>query len=96
MWILASLMAPSIDSVPLAAKKEYWMSPGVICANKRASTPRSGSISSWLGMAVRFASFLVLAALMFVLRESLPIAYLAVGYLCTLLVLLFAETRFLT
>ena len=49
-----------------------------------------------LGMAVRFASFLVLAALMFVLRESLPIAYLAVGYLCTLLVLLFAETRFLT
>lgn len=49
-----------------------------------------------LGMAVRFASFLALAVLMFVLRESLPIAYLAVGYLCTLLVLLFAETRFLT
>ncbi len=49
-----------------------------------------------LGMAVRFASFLVLAVLMFVLRASLPIAYLAAGYLCTLLVLLFAETRFLT
>ena len=50
-----------------------------------------------LGMAVRFASFLVLALLMVVLRGgALPIAYLAVGYLCTLLVLLFAETRFLT
>lgn len=48
-----------------------------------------------LGMAVRFASLAVLAVLMVVLRETLPIAYLAAGYLCTLLVLLFAETRFL-
>lgn len=48
-----------------------------------------------LGMAMRFGSFLVLAVLMVVLKDMLPIAYLAVGYLCTLLVLLFAETRFL-
>lgn len=52
--------------------------------------------SRWvLGMAVRFGSFVVLAVLMVMLKSSLPIAYLAVGYLCTLLVLLFAETRFL-
>jgi hypothetical protein len=49
-----------------------------------------------LGMAARFASFLALAALMFALKDLFPIAYMAAGYLCTLLVLLFAETRFLT
>ncbi len=49
-----------------------------------------------LGMAVRFASFLALAAVMVVLKDVFPIAYMALGYLCTLLVLLFAETRFLT
>ena len=49
-----------------------------------------------LGMAVRFASFIVLAALMVTLKSLLPPAWLAAGYLGTLLVLLFAETRFLT
>lgn len=49
-----------------------------------------------LGMAVRFASLLLLAALMIGLRTLFPIAYMAVGYLGTMLVLLFAETRFLT
>ena len=46
-------MAPSMASVPLAQKKLYLMSPGVISAIRRASTPRSGSINSWLGMGVR-------------------------------------------
>jgi hypothetical protein len=49
-----------------------------------------------LGMAIRFASFLVLAVMMILLKDTLPPAWLAVGYLGTLLVLLFAETRFLT
>ena len=49
-----------------------------------------------LGMAVRFASFVVLAVLMITLKSQLPPAWLAAGYLGTLLVLLFAETQFLT
>jgi hypothetical protein len=48
-----------------------------------------------LGIAARFGSFVALAAVMIALRGTLPPAYMAVGYLCTLLVLLFAETRFL-
>lgn len=49
-----------------------------------------------LGMAVRFASFILLAALMIVTKTTLPPLWVACGYLGTLLVLLFAETRFLT
>jgi cysteine synthase len=49
-----------------------------------------------LGMAVRFASFLALAAVMVVTRSTFPLLWMASGYLATLLVLLFAETRFLT
>ena len=49
-----------------------------------------------LGMAVRFASFIVLAVLMVTLASQLPPLWLAAGYLGTLLVLLFAETQFLT
>lgn len=49
-----------------------------------------------LGMAARFASFVVLATLMVVFTSQLPPLWLASGYLGTLLVLLFAETRFLT
>jgi len=48
-----------------------------------------------LGMAGRFASFILLAVLMVVLRTTLPPLWLALGYLGTLLVLLFAETQFL-
>jgi hypothetical protein len=48
-----------------------------------------------LGMAVRFASFLALAAIMILSRGTLPPVWMAAGYLGTLLVLLFAETRFL-
>lgn len=48
-----------------------------------------------LGMAVRFASFVALAAVMIVLKDRLPVAWLACGYLSLLLVLLYAETRFL-
>jgi hypothetical protein len=49
-----------------------------------------------LGMAARFASFLVLAAVMVATRAALPPLWMAAGYLGTLLVLLFAETRFLS
>jgi len=49
-----------------------------------------------MGMAARFASFIVLAVLMIVLKSQLPVAWLAAGYLGTMLVLLFAETQFLT
>ena len=49
-----------------------------------------------IGMAVRFASFIALAVLMIVLKDRLPIAWMASGYLSLLLVLLYAETRFLT
>jgi hypothetical protein len=49
-----------------------------------------------LGMAVRFASFIVVAVLLVTLASQLPPLWLAAGYLGTLLVLLFAETRFLT
>lgn len=49
-----------------------------------------------LGMAARFASFLALAAVMVLARQTLPVTWMAAGYLGTLLVLLFAETRFLT
>lgn len=48
-----------------------------------------------LGMALRFGSFLVIAALLLTVRHVLPPGWLAAGYLSTLLVLLFAETRFL-
>ena len=49
-----------------------------------------------LGMTVRFASFVVVAVIMIVLKDTLPPLWLATGYLGTLLVLLFAETMFLT
>lgn len=49
-----------------------------------------------LGMAARFGSFVVLAVLMIVLKNTLPPLWMAAGYLGTLLVLLFAETQFLT
>lgn len=49
-----------------------------------------------LGMAARFGSFVVLAVLMIVLKDRLPVAWMASGYLSLLLVLLFAETKFLT
>lgn len=48
-----------------------------------------------LGMAVRFASFIALAVLMILMKDTLPPLWLASGYLFTLLILLFAETRFL-
>jgi hypothetical protein len=48
-----------------------------------------------LGMAVRFASFLLFAALLVLTKQTLPPLWMAAGYLGTLLVLLFAETRFL-
>jgi hypothetical protein len=48
-----------------------------------------------LGMAVRFASFIALAVLMVLMKDTLPPLWLATGYLFTMLVLLFAETRFL-
>ena len=63
--------------------------------------PAMGKASSqfqqrWvLGMAVRFASFLVFAVVLVFTQQTLPPLWMAAGYLGTLLVLLFAETRFL-
>ena len=48
-----------------------------------------------LGMAVRFASFLLFAVVLVFTKQTLPPLWMAAGYLGTLLVLLFAETRFL-
>lgn len=48
------------------------------------------------GIAVRFGSFLVIAAVILLLRDVLPPAWVGAGYLGQMLVLLFAETRFLT
>ena len=50
VYIFASLIAHSFASVPLAQKKLYWRSHGVISARSFARTQRSGSISSWEGI----------------------------------------------
>jgi hypothetical protein len=47
------------------------------------------------GMAVRGASFVTLALMLVLLRGSLPVLWIAVGYVGVLLPLLFVETRFL-
>jgi dipeptide/tripeptide permease len=53
-------------------------------------------VSRWaLGMAVRGASFLVVALLLIVLKDRLPVFWIAAGYLVVLMPLLFVETRFL-
>jgi hypothetical protein len=48
-----------------------------------------------IGMAIRFGSFLAIAALILALKTTLPPLWVATGYLCTLLALLFGETTFL-
>ena len=48
-----------------------------------------------LGMAIRFGSFLAVAALILALKATLPPVWIAAGYLATLLVLLFGEMTFL-
>ena len=53
-------------------------------------------MSRWaLGMAVRGASFLALAVLLFALKDRLPVIWMAAGYIVVLVPLLFVETRFL-
>jgi hypothetical protein len=42
VYIFASLIAPSLALVPLAQKKLYLISPGVIRASRQASTPPAG------------------------------------------------------
>ncbi len=49
----ASLIAPSMASVPLLMKNEFWRSPGVTSASTFASAARQGSSSSWLLSAMR-------------------------------------------
>ena len=46
-------------------------------------------------MAVRGASFLVVALLLFLVKDRLPVIWMAAGYLVVLVPLLFVETRFL-
>jgi hypothetical protein len=48
-----------------------------------------------MGMAIRGASFAVVAVIMVVLKDVLPPAWTAAGYLTVLLSLLLTETRFL-
>lgn len=48
-----------------------------------------------LGMAARFGSFLIIAVVILAFRSVLPPAWVGAGYLGMLLLLLFAETRFL-
>jgi hypothetical protein len=49
-----------------------------------------------LGMAIRFGSFLAVAAVIVAAKAVLPPAWVAAGYLSMMLVLLVLETRFLT
>lgn len=63
--------------------------PGLV-----AGTPEF--VSRWaLGIAVRGASFLVVALLLIALKDRLPVIWIAAGYLVVLMPLLFVETRFL-
>jgi hypothetical protein len=47
------------------------------------------------GMAVRGASLVVLGGLVVLLRDAVPVLWMALGYLGVLLPLLFLETRYL-
>lgn len=90
LWAMAAaLIGASIASaaqIAAVAMLRPAMQAGTLAFQKR-----------WvLGMAVRFASFVVVAVIMIVLKDTLPPLWLASGYLGTLLVLLFAETMFLT
>ena len=49
-----------------------------------------------LGMAIRFGSFLAVAAVIVAAQTLLPPGWVAAAYLGMMLVLLFLETRFLT
>lgn len=87
--MIAALIGASIASgaqIAAVAMLRPAMQAGTLAFQKR-----------WvLGMAVRFASFVAVAVIMIVLKDSLPPLWMASGYLGTLLVLLFAETLFLT
>ena len=68
----------------------------VVLLRPAMGAPAPVFMQRWLsGMAVRGASALVLAALVVVLRDRLPVLWMAAGYLGVLLPLLFVETRFL-
>jgi len=69
----------------------------VVTLHPAMKGPQAEFQKRWvMGMAIRFGSFIALATLMIVLKDTLPPAWMGGGYLGTLLVLLFAETRFLT
>lgn len=60
----------------------------------QAETPRFAQ--RWaIGMAIRFGSFIVVAAVILAAKAVLPPAWVAAGYLGMMLVLLVLETRFL-
>ena len=68
----------------------------VLLLRPAMGAPTPVFMQRWLaGMAVRGASVLVLAALLVMLRDRLPVLWMAAGYLGLLLPLLFVETRFL-
>ena len=68
----------------------------VLVLRPAMGAPTPVFMQRWVsGMAVRGASALVLALLLVVFRDRLPVLWMAVGYLGVLLPLLFVETRFL-
>jgi hypothetical protein len=70
---------------------------GAVAALRPAmkAPPRSFAQKWLVGTALRGASLVIVAVLLLVANDLLPPAWLAAGYLGTMLVLLFAEARFL-
>jgi len=86
--LVAALIGASIASAAQIA--------AVVLLKPAMHAPAGTFQQRWvLGMAVRFMSFVALAVLMILMKETLSPLWLASGYLSTMLVLLFAETRFL-
>ena len=68
----------------------------IVLLRPAMGAPTPVFMQRWLsGMAVRGASALVLAALLVVFRDRMPVLWIVAGYFGVLLPLLFTETRFL-
>jgi len=83
----------ALAGAAIAAAAQIW---AIALLRPAMRAPAAEFQKRWvLGMAVRFASFLLFAVVLVFLKQTLPPLWMAAGYLGTLLVLLFAETRFL-
>ena len=95
-WAMGGMMA-GVAALIGASIATAAQIAAVVLLRPAMNAPLGQFQQRWvLGMAVRFASFLALAGVMVLTRQSLPLTWMAAGYLGTMLVLLFAETRFLT